>query len=393
VKRIAFFLVILAAFVIPASADMMSMYGSSSGTTGVQGTVGSVVGFGYYNINGTQVGTFNWHPNFKLGYYAIGVDVNVPLGSEHPQGFENVVLRSAEYDDGFKGLTYGVLNNVTYGWGMVMKGYSTNTNGPSQLSNIHTGVKGYYNWDTYGAEGMATWSHVYAMRFTQKTPYQMLKFGETIVGDQGMAVKDSSGLVHQHSAVNAWGLDASMPMTFGGDVFTELAGLSNGSTGFQAGYKWGLDFFIANFNVQAAYRSLGDKYIPNYFGPEYESNPIDIASAESFKGKTGYAAEMTAAFMDIASAGIYYESYGDKNTTLSGALMAKVDPYIFKGYYSQPDFVDFRSTSFEDGAVMGLTLGYKLNPVTTLLTNYKQYYDSGLGQVVCDRSVEMQFGF
>ncbi|MBU0630119.1 MAG: hypothetical protein KKC80_04275, partial [Candidatus Margulisbacteria bacterium] len=75
-------------------------------------------------------------------------------------------------------------------------------------------------------------------------------------------------------------------------------------------------------------------------------------------------------------------------------LTAKLsDQVSVRGYYSQPNFVDFRSLSLEQGAVMGADVAYKLNANTSLITHYKKQFNSSTGQVEEAQYYEISLSF
>ena len=166
---------LILAMPLMASADFLSLMSSDSGATAASGYLGSGAGFTYYDVSGQKVGAFSWHPNYKFGAWSAGIDLNVLMADSRPAEFQDVVLRYAEYDDGMKGLRYGFLTSVTYGWGLLMSNYSTVAGGPVQLTNKQVGLKGYAYWGTNSIGAMGTWSNVYALRLTRVTKMFFLR--------------------------------------------------------------------------------------------------------------------------------------------------------------------------------------------------------------------------
>ena len=66
----------------------------------------------------------NLSPDFKLGPLDLGLNFNLylPLKSAnfYPSDLSFVTLRYLGYDDGQFGIQYGRLQNVTYGYGLLM---------------------------------------------------------------------------------------------------------------------------------------------------------------------------------------------------------------------------------------------------------------------------------
>ena len=60
------------------------------------------ISIGYIRAGSREVANIAWHPDLKIGPWGFGADVNIPLGEDTPDGYENVVLRYMEYDDGKK---------------------------------------------------------------------------------------------------------------------------------------------------------------------------------------------------------------------------------------------------------------------------------------------------
>ena len=288
-----------------------------------------------------------------------GSDVNLALGDNKPVGYENAVLRYVEYDDLKKGLRYGVLDAVTLGHGLIMKNYSTRVGNQVLLTNEQMGLKGYLDLDNNIVRAMATQSNIYYLRLEQRVN-PLLTLGEYYVTDPtGRRIVQTDGTARQFPGVAAIGLDAVMPLPANFEGYAEAGQLMNYGNGYAAGVSWGYDMMVASASFLAEYRLLDKGFVPGYFGVDYESNPVDLSSAEaSGKPKNGYLAQLGVNALGLASLNVIYEAYQDSNAALTADLSAKLtDQFTVRGYYKQPNFVDFRSITLEQGAIVGADIG------------------------------------
>src|SRR3989339_295118 len=175
---VCFLLIGIAAYAeVPATTNLTA---SSSGTK-LQSNIGGLA-FGFIKVGSAEVATLAWRPNFKFGPWGLGADVNLALGSNKPAQYESLVLRYVEYDDGKKGLRYGILDNITYGKGLIMKGYSTRKASTVMDVNEQLALKGYVDMETYRLGAMGTRSNIYAAR-VEELVNPMLVVGEYYIVD------------------------------------------------------------------------------------------------------------------------------------------------------------------------------------------------------------------
>jgi len=354
-----------------------------SGTAFAFDNTGNAISLGFIKEGTTEVGVLSWRPDFKVGPWGLGLNINLPVGTERPIGYESLVFRYAEYDDGKKGLRYGILSHVTFGHGLLVNNYSTRIVGPIDPNNNQNGLKGYVVAERAGIEFLSTWSHVYAIRITEKVK-PWLTLGQTYVSDaDGTRIKEPDGTDKYFEPVSAVAADASVPLPLKAIGYAEAAKIFRYGKGFAYGLKWGLEdgpFFIA---FDAGYRFLENNFVPGYFNAEYGSNPVDLASYEATgETKDGYAVEFVGRFADLVKLNSVYESYKGSNNSINAAAAAELGPLALSAYMDQPNFVDFRSLTLEEGAIVGGTMGYKVNPFTTLLVHYKKAYDPVAGEVI-----------
>jgi hypothetical protein len=334
---------------------------------------------GYLKVGTDEVANLAWHPDFKFGPFGLGVDVNVSLGETRPPEYENFVIRYVEYDDGKKGLRYGVLQNLTWGHGLLMKDYSTVATGPVILNNNQLAFKGYYDFESGVVRGLKTGSGIYAARVEERV-HPMLTLGQTYITDSDGVILPGTTEVQKVSAI---GLDATVPLPLSFIGYAEYAHLINHGSGFSTGISWGQDLLFITADFLTEYRFLDSNFVPGYFNYDYETNPINLVSAEAtHNSKNGYLAQARLKVMDLAYAKLVYENYNDSNAGIEGELQAKLPQDVeVTGYYKQPNFVDFRSLTLEEGAVMGGSIAYPVNPFTKIVIHYKKVYNPGTMQV------------
>jgi hypothetical protein len=384
-------LALLASAEIPVTTTVTS---STGGPTQLQSSIGGI-GIGWIKVGTREVATIAWRPDFKFGPWGLGADVNLALGDNKPEGYENAVLRYVEYDDLKKGLRYGVLDGVTLGHGLIMKNYSTKVGSQVLLTNEQMGFKGYLDMDKNIVRAMATRSNIYYLRLEQRIN-PMLTLGEYYVTDStGRKITQTDGTVKQFPSVSAIGVDARMPLPANLEGYAEAGQLMNYGNGLSAGVSWAYDIMVANASFLAEYRLLNKGFVPAYFSADYENNPVDLASAEaSGNTKNGYLAQLGVNALGLMSLSLVYEAYQDSNATLTGDLTAKFfDQLTVRGYYKQPNFVDYRSITLEQGAVLGADVAYKVNPYTSLITHYKKAYNPSSGQVEATQYYEIALSF
>ena len=363
-------------------------------TTQLQSNIGGI-SIGYIKVGTAEVTTLAWRPDFKFGPWGLGADVNLALGENKPTNYENVVLRYVEYDDTKKGLRYGVLERITLGHGLIMKNYSTRLGNQVLLTNEQMGFRGYLDLESYVIKGLATRSNIYAVRVEERIN-PLLTLGQYLVMDTtGRTITLVGGTKKTYPAISAVGIDAIVPLPANFKAYAEAGQLLNYGGGLSAGVSWAYDLMVANASFLAEYRMLDKKFVPGYFGVDYETNPVDLNSAEATgRPKNGYLAQLGMNAFGLASLTALLESYQDSNTSLTADLSAKISEQIgVRGYYKQPNFVDFRSLDLEQGAILGADISMKVNPHTSLILHYKKAFDPSLGQVASSQYYEVALSF
>ncbi|MFA5839054.1 MAG: hypothetical protein WC890_00180 [Candidatus Margulisiibacteriota bacterium] len=350
---------------------------------------------GFYKVGSQEVGTLNWHPDIRFGLFSFGFDVNVPFGgNSSPVGYQNFVLRNVEYNDGSKGIRYGVISTMTWGSGLLMKDYTTLNPSVVMLSNDQMGVIGYITLSDTIVKALATKTSLYGVR-AEKRVNPLLTVGASFLCDHDGVLIPATGLMQK---VNGLGVDASVPLPLNFNLYAELAQLMHdgiGSNGFTTGFSWGQDLLIAKANFLAEYRILDKGFAPSYFNTEYEYNPVNLTSLEATgQAKNGYLVQLNADALGLATLKAVYEQYNQSNGAFNGTLYAKLPQNIEAyGYYTQPTFVDFSSLNFEQGAILGGWLAYPVNQFTKLVINYKKAYNSSTARVEESQYYEVRFNF
>ncbi|MFH1617573.1 MAG: hypothetical protein ABIB65_03240 [Candidatus Margulisiibacteriota bacterium] len=388
------FLFAVTAYAVDDISGSLKVSATGDSLTNMTGRLSNGMSLGYVKVGTTEAMLLSWKPDFKYGPWGIGLDVNIPVGDQHLPNLETVVVRYAEYNDGKKGLRYGVLDGITYGQGLLMKNYTTRIAGPVYLDNQQMGVRGFYNTPQWGLDTMATWSHVYAVRVIENV-HPMLTLGQTYVSDaDGKQILQPDGTVQQFPSVAGMAVDASVPLPWNFKGYAEAAQLNNYGRGFTVGVDWGAEIFLASLAFNAGYRLIDNNFVPGYFNEDYETNPVNIGSYEaSGKQKNGYLVELKGVVADITEFRAAYEAYDGSNATLNADLAAAWPPVTLSAYYTQPNFVDFRSLTLEEGAVIGARIGYKVNPYTNLVTHYKKAFNPTTGQVEETQMYEVEINF
>lgn len=365
----------------------------AEGTSSIRGDLSNGISIGYVKAGSAEVGSLSWRPNLKYGPWGLGIDVNMPLGNARPDGYQSLVFRHAEYDDGQKGLRYGILEGITWGHGLLIRDYSTRVAGPLILNNDQIGIRGYYNWDIYGVSAFNTWSHIYAARMTEKV-HPMLTLGQGYIVDaDGVSVKQTNGTTRSFPSQAGYEIDASVPLPLGFNGYAEYAQLMNNGQGAALGVDWGVDFMVFAAAFDIGYRTMSSRFTPGFFNSGYEVDPTDLASLGA-SSRNGYYAQLKALMSNYLKMQVLYEAYQGNNTSLiaEAESQPREDVSLY-AYYKQPNFVDFTSLTFEQGAVIGAKVGYKVNPYTKLVTHYKKAYNPTLGKVEETQYYEVELSF
>jgi hypothetical protein len=374
-----------------AAQDTTTVVTSGDDTTRLSSNIGEL-SIGYIREGTREIANLAWHPDFRIGPWSSGFDVNIALGEEKPTAYEHVVLRYLEYDDGKKGMRYGIIENLTWGHGLLMRNYSSRLAGPVLLNNDQMAFKGYVDMDPYVVRGLGTRSNIYGVRVEERIN-PMLILGQTYITDTDGVTPPGTTEVQK---VSGFGLDATVPLPLNLEGYAEYARLVGHGSGFGAGVSWSMDVLVANASFLAEYRLLDSGFVPGYFDSDYEYNPVVLSSAEATGNtKNGYLAQLSMSALDMARLNAVYEWYNDSEAgSVTADLFAKLPQEVeVTGYYKQPKFTNFRSLTLEEGAIMGGTIAYPVNPYTRVVVHYKRIYNPDTQQIEDSQYYELRLSF
>jgi len=276
-----------------------------------------------------------------------------------------------------------------------MKNYSTRIGSQVMLTNEQMGFFGYLDLDKYIVRGMLTRNNIYMGRLEERLN-PALTLGQYYINDAtGRTIAQTDGTTKPNPQVAAIGVDATEALPANFQAYTEVGQLINHGGGASAGLSWAYDLMVASASFSAEYRLLDKGFVPGYFSADYENNPVDLASVEATSGpKNGYLVQMGINALGLMTLNAAYESYINSNNALTADLTTKLGDQInVHGYYKQPNFVDFRSISLEQGAVLGADVAYKFNQNTNLITHYRKAYNSTSGLVESTQYYEIAISF
>lgn len=339
--------------------------------------------FGYIEANKVGTGLFSWTPELEIGDFSMAMDFNFPIGDSKPYGTENIVLRKAEYDGGVFGVCYGILDDLTFGPGLLMKKYNSWSRGPLILSNWQTGVTGFYSAGILEIEGFGAWNNVYGLRLSEELIYS-LTLGQSIIADaDGMKIESmGGGGAREYPAMVGYSIDARIPVVFDFELYSEIAHLAGHGSGYSAGLLWGFKRIFAAATIRMERRFIDHNFIPNYFDSDYEINPIDIDAYTAFSEiKDGILVELRAQAPGVAFLDVIYEKYEGSDPIFTQEATLKLFNFFISTYFKQPNFHDFRELDFDEGTIFKGSVGYKVSNSITVYSSYKKAYNPFLGQI------------
>ena len=339
--------------------------------------------FGYIEVNKVGTGLFSWTPELEIGDFSLAVDFNLPMGDSKPYGTENIVLRRAEYDGGVFGICYGILDDLTFGAGLLMKKYNSWSRGPLILNNRQTGVTGFYSADILEIEGFGAWNNVYGLRLSEELMYS-LTLGQSIIADaDGMKIEAmGGGGAREYPAMVGYSVDARIPVIFDFELYSEMAHLGGHGSAYSVGLLWGFKRIFAAATVRVEKRFVDHDFIPNYFNSDYEINPIYIDDYSASKErKDGILVELRTQAPGVAFLDVIYEYYEGSDPTFTQEATLKLFNFFISAYFKQPSFHDFRELDFDEGTIFKGSVGYKFSNSITVYSSYKKAYNPFLGQI------------
>lgn len=339
---------------------------------------------GYLKVRDTESAAAFWRGNLDYQDFFLGVDVNLPSSPKKVPGVDTIVVRSAKYDTGVSGLIYGEIKNLELGQGLLLHSYSSLDKAPVVPGNDGAGLYAYYEglFDMVDLKAFSTWSHLYGLRVTEDVG--VFTFGQMVIADaDGEQVKTEGGIVKNIKDESGASFDIWAPIFGDFDLYSEIASLSSGATGYSFGINWGYDAIVANVSARIEARGLNRGFAPAYFGWGYELNPVDLTSLEAYgMGRSGYYAEFRGQVFNFFGATIAYEGYDDSNGAFFLDSWVKItQPLVISAYIKQPNFVAYRGTSFYDGMLLGGRVSYDISPSMYLATEAKKGFNPDIGEV------------
>lgn len=330
--------------------------------------------FSIISTNGATFGKLSLSPDFKLGPVDLGIDSNlyIPMtsGGYYPVEFNSFVLRRVAYDhNNMAGIEYGRLQNVTYGYGLLMNNYDSGAGGTtSEFSNEKAGAKGYVRLYDVTLKAMYTASNVKAARITYDTPVSMMGvpvvLGATYVTDSDGLDKEFEDKQVYRASQSGHAFDVAYPL--GGDfltLYSEYAKLENYSEGASAGVRGDL---LGMFGYKAEFRSFGSNFVPEYFNRAYEATSFDATTDMPGKTLTGFLIGAYGNVMgDYVRLGAEYEMYEDRNL-LTAALG-------WQRLWDTAGVVNYK-VPFQTGgqAILSSDIAYYTNGPVDYVINWKQ---------------------
>jgi len=284
--------------------------------------------FSMLSVGGATFGKLSLSPDFNLGPVGVGIDSNlyIPMDSSgpYPAEFNSFVLRRVAYDHNkVAGFEYGRLQNVNYGYGLLMSNYDSGSGGAtSEFSNEKAGAKGYVRIQDLSVNAMYTASQVKAARIAYDTPITMMGVpvvaGATYVTDEDGIHKDVDGHRVERDSQAGYAFDLAYPL--GGEFMTfysEYAKLENQGEGTSIGVRGDL---LSMFGYKAEYRTFGANFVPEYFNRAYEATSFDASTDMPGKNLSGFLVGAYGNILgDYVRLGAEYEFYEDRNL-LTAAL-------------------------------------------------------------------------
>ncbi|MBD3226281.1 MAG: hypothetical protein GF313_16250 [Caldithrix sp.] len=254
-------------------------------------------GLGMTWIDGTSYTTFNVAPEFALGKFGVGL--NIELLFNNSEGFK---FRKEGWDKGagalrmIRYLRWGVKNDPLYvrvgslqsatlGNGFIM-GYYSNE---ADYDRRKIGLVFDADFDAFGFESMTSnlgdmeivggRAYVRPLLATGIPFIKNLEFGATYATDL-----DPDNRNDTNDGIYEWGADIGLPIiqtkVFNSSIYGDYAKINHYGEGKAFGIKAGIPNFIGVFGLYAKLekRFLGDQFLPNYFNTLYELERKELAA-------------------------------------------------------------------------------------------------------------------
>lgn len=323
------------------------------------------IGAGYFSDKEMTAGVLSLDMDQSSADSSFGAVLNANL-SNKDLGLESAVVKYLEYDDGILGIRYAPIEDMTFGYGMLLDDLSTDYGQPAFLTNKNCGLRVYYDFSDFVLEGFGTYSHLYGIRL-KDIRFLNMNLGLEYLSDANMASMEGYG----RSACGAY---IEMPLTDEFSLFAESAGTSNGGEGNMAGASFDYDLIFAHSTVNLAAVSMNDRFIPGYFTSGYDMDPVDFSSLEA-EGRRRYG---TSASFNMGILGFIALNYISENYTDGGAansgnfLITPFDRLNITGFVKELSFQDYRPIKGKDANLVGAAIEYKMKNGINASLNYKR---------------------
>ncbi len=280
--------------------------------------------FSLIGSNGYTYAKMAIQQDFEVGPVGLGIDAKVYLptqeGAPYPADFQFFTIRKASYThNDIAKIEYGKLENITYGYGLLIDDYNSSIGGESgEFTFRKSGIKTSIKLNPIQLDAMGTAGSVYAGRVTYDLPGitvldAPVRMGASYITDEdGLSEKLVNGQVSRPRQ-SGYGLDIGIPLA--GDflvAYSEYAKLVDYGDGISAGVKGNI---LDLLKYRAEYQSFGRQFMPGYFNTTYEAtsfNPITDFPVQSQQGVILSASAGNPTFLPI-SAGLQCEFYSDRS--------------------------------------------------------------------------------
>ena len=296
---------------------------------------------------------------------AYGLTLNADLSGKN-YGLESVVNRYMEYDNGRFGIRYAPIENMSFGYGLLLNDLSTAYYQPAFLTNDQSGLRVYYDFDSFILEAMGTYSHLYGIRM-KNLKFLNMDMGLEYLSDDTAATREGYGS-------RLFGGYAELPVTDVISLFAESGNSSNGGEGSMAGVSADYDFLFAFVKMSAASVSMNNKFVPGYFTTGYDIDPVELASLETESvQRCGSMLNFDVGILGLVALDYCSENYTDGGSANSGSfLFSPLDRLNITGFIKELSFSDFRPVKGKDSDIIGGTIDYKLLNGLYASLNYKK---------------------
>jgi hypothetical protein len=328
---------------------------------------------GYFSDPKMTSGTLSLNGDFASPDISYGIILNANLSGRN-YGLESAVFKYVEYDNGTIGIRYAPIEDMSFGYGMLLNDFSTIYYQPAFMTNEQCGLRIYYDHDDYVIEGLGTYSHLYGIRLKDMS-FMNMNIGIECLSDTKILSREGFGS-------SAYGAYVELPLNDEFSLFGESAGTSSGGEGNMAGISLDYDLIFAYSRINVAAVSMNDRFVPGYFTSGYDINPVDFSSLES-EGTRRYG---SMGLLDVGILGLIALNYANENYTDGGTansgsfLITPFERLNITGFVKELSFMDYRMIKGNSSNLIGGTIEYKMKNGMYWSLNYKKSLVSeGLG--------------